>query len=50
VRLADAAMMNATAPASCESTVFEMPALAGLTTTRPAFPSTPSPATDRWSR
>jgi hypothetical protein len=50
VRLADAAAMAATAPAACESTVFDMPALAGLTTTRPVLPITPSPTTDRWAR
>ncbi len=50
VKLADAAAMDANAPAACESTVFDMPALAGLTTTRPILPVTPSPTMDRWGR
>ncbi len=49
VKLADAARMDVTVPASCESTVFDMPSLAGLTTRRAAFPPTSSPTTSRWS-
>ena len=49
VTFTNEASMAATAPAACEGTDFQMPALTGVTATAGAATATTSPATDSWT-
>lgn len=49
VTLTDDASMASGAPAACEDTYFQMPALAGVTATASSDALTSSPATDGWT-